>query len=491
MKPPFKTLPTALLLLFIAIITGCHDTNPVDESYIYICETDKQGNKTYYSSELYLFRDSLAIISRLNEPLLACRVIEYTDSTATLSAMAYYPDHNSVEKNELKSPLTISAAWKGRDGIHVKSASPEFKDFQNPVYNYRKRVIYYSKAHILHANIAKSIDKDDCSTNTSRTLADNTATASTETSGTTHKSAKVSATGVPIHPDYSSNSSTGSLNDFHPANPIQFIDYYFGIIAFIFFICLLVLLWIGARTDDYDDYRYNRSVLMGTYSRICLSILLLISVTEIIIFTANPYVLFESDMPLFGCIGRVLFFCAMCIGQSSLTRIMRWKLHAYFGVSFIKGSWALTILSIILTVGLLMSVYGHVTPTGLNPKTILPLLITGIWGLSAIRLVRFAVIRHSAPLSVILFYLIIYPLYIPTAICGLAIGLLGKIAREKPDHEFIKNEDADSPRYITNVYGETTYVTKIGDNYWMDTNGNKYTQSENTYYSQHDGKTYQ
>lgn len=488
MPSPFKTIPTALLILFMTMVTGCHNTPHADESYIHIFETDKHGQKTYYSSELFLYPDSLAIIHRLNDPFLACRVVGRTDSTATLSGIAYYPDHNSIEKNELKSTLTISVAWKGTDGIYVRSASPEFKDFKAPAYKYHKRETYYANEHVLHHNIAKTQHQ----INTTIPIADNASTASPDSTNivrTPIRSTKVSATGVPICTDYSSGSSTGSLNDFHPANLIQFIDYYFGIIAFIFFLCLLILLWIGSKTDDYEDYLHNRPALMGTYTRICFVLLLLISVTEIIIFTANPYVLFESDMPLFGCLGRVFFFCSMCIGQSALIRIIRWKLHFYYGVNFIKGSWALTILSILFTVyGIYSLSVGSLA--GINKTTALSLSILGVWGLSLIRLVRFIAIRHRTPITVILFYLLIYPLFIPASICGLAIGLLGKIAREKPDNEYVRDDDLDKPHYITNALGESTYVTKIGDNYWMDNNGHMYTQQGQSYFGQHDGNLY-
>lgn len=500
----FTRLCGLVLLLMPFLATGCGKigtTTPKDESFIEIFEADKFGEKSYYSRSLYLYPDNMAFILD-SKYLIACRVAKRTHESATLDVSATYDRTGREIIPNANVPKSFSIAWKGPDGPYVKTKALNYKNFKSPKYAFHKRTMYYDNIYALHEKLARQQHEE-------KLLADNTLaeksspdepsateSASTRTrvsdTGQTSGASKdqvvapastltkknVSATGVPIKPDYSDGRSGGSLNQFTPENPIQFMDYYFGIIVFVFFLLELALIWYGAKCDDFNDE-------FDTYTTLCFILLLIESVFEIIIFSANPMVIFQSDMPLFGCYGRVLFFFSLCIGQAFEIRIIRAKLHNIYEVSYMPYGWILTCLMTGLTflavIALFNILNGGATDgnmiMGFRPRQLLVICIAGIWGLSLVHLIRLIAISHKAPLSVILFYGVIFPLFIPVAIIGLGIGLLAKIAIEKPDNTYEKVSDDDNSRYVTDALGNTVYIQRLSNNYWIDSNGGGYHQT--------------
>lgn len=499
MKKYYRITTKLLLLSLMIVLCGCTQVEKPDETFIEIQELDDAGEHRYYCRQAIIYPDNSAIISKdgNNDVFIACRISQRSDSTATLIPVSAYKNTQKMTSVEL--PDSFSASWYGTKAS-LTTTSALVKDFDNAKVKYHDRVINYNKIHTIHAELLKDpsfastkpsdiedvqqADQPQLTTDKSQNVA---------AADSLHKAKpnqKYSVTGVPIEPDYSSGRTEGELNEFTPANPIQFIDYYFGIFVFVLFIIELAMHWYGSVSHENEEWRYNR---LDTYTVLCLILLTIESILEIVIFTANPMVLFQSDMPMFGCLGRVLFFLTMCIGQAMSIRIIRAKLHHIYRTPFMKWSWVLTALSTILTLVALFSlidvkvVIGDIVP---NLGILMWLAIGGIWLLSIVRLVRFIAVSGRAPFAVILFYTLIYPLFIPVAICGLAIGGLAKIAIEKPDNEYSKIENDHDPRYITDALGNTQYVTHLGNGYWMDSQGGMYRQSGKTFSDLNSGTPY-
>lgn len=159
-------------------------------------------------------------------------------------------------------------------------------------------------------------------------------------------------------------------------------------------------------------------------------------------------------------------FFGMCLSQFIVIISMHYKLHSCYSVPFMRGSWILTTLSVILVIVAVPVSIEWITIIGgvklsdvpLSRPDIIKLCVALVWLMSFCRLVRFIVISHKAPLSVIIFYTIIYPMFVPVAICGLAAGFLAKL--QKKLHIMITELMRKKQRKSKYMLNQDTIVTE-------------------------------
>lgn len=126
------------IMSLMAVSCGAEKEKPRDESFINIYETDRQGEKCYFSRELFLYPDGTAIITNDNR-FIVCKVDERTDSTAILSGLAVYKDADLTEVSGVTVPSRFSVSWKGSGGVKVTTSDRSFKNLTT----LPKRLLYH------------------------------------------------------------------------------------------------------------------------------------------------------------------------------------------------------------------------------------------------------------------------------------------------------------------------------------------------------------
>lgn len=442
-----------------------------DESFI----TFKEMPSTYYSSTLYIYPDSTAVLERKGKNVLEVYEVEVSSETKyNLRGLKAYKDTRDFQ------PIDN---WDGATLVVEKDAAKNFWSLRGTSVNvekserqYHPYAKVYSNAHSIHDKFAKerrAVEKGNGEGVEPKPV---------------DEPIVAEADMVPTRPDYSSGRTEGSLNEFTPKNYNQFVQYYLGLIFVVMVVIEVILIIMVNHGGAFDHIGWRRR-FNGVFG-LTFSIVLIVTLFEVDLFMVNPRVLLESDFPLFGSFGRVLFFLSLCICQTYLIRKLLYAIEDRYDVEPMRYKWIFTVLGWAFALFGISQAINILWGDGLKTSGGPFLLSVGLLvGVGLLRLICTAVRAGKLTLIMIVFYLIIYPLWFLQIVVGGAAALLAKIAREKPDNIYEKSDDPDH-RYATDVFGNSVFLSRLGDNNWTDNQGNMYQSSGDSFSRLSDNRTF-